>query len=137
MIELILVGLLAAGPGAIHRSGPPQPHFTLTSSGAAAVNGRTLSSFLSTVDAEIASLSVTMVVPGAVTNPGDVVRVSALVDGVEKCFVEVACDATLGDYVASCSDAPFSVGQDLDVAITAMPCSVAPSIFQTTDAIQN
>lgn len=137
MIELILAGLIAAGPGATHRSGPLQPHFTLPSSGAAAVNGRTLSSFLSTVDGEIASLNVTMVVPGAVTNPGDVVRVSALVNGVEKCFLEVACDAANGDYATSCSDAPFSVGQDLDVAITAMPCSVAPSIFQITDAIQN
>jgi hypothetical protein len=126
---------LAAGVG---MSGAPAPRSTalLNSSRDAAAANRTLSSFVATFAGETSTINWTQSVAGTdgIGAGNDKFRVAVLVDDVDVCHIDVACDATApADYVATCTPSQFSAGQDIDVRITSMPCSAAPTGFHTTD----
>lgn len=134
---VVLGLLLSAGSSTYRHSATTHAH--LASSNAAAVTNRTLSSFVATYDGEVAGLNWTQVVAGVdgIGAGNNVFRVAILVDEVDVCHIDVACDALApDDYVATCTSTAFVVGQDIDVRITSMPCLGAPSGFHTTDLIQ-
>lgn len=138
MLSVILAVLFGAG-GSGGPGTPPAPRLLLMSSKDTAVDNRTLSSFVSTVAGTTSSINWTQSIAGVdgIGAGNDKFRVAVLVDEVDVCHIDVACDAAAAaDYVATCTPADFSVGQDIDIRITSMPCLGAPSGFHTTDLLQ-
>lgn len=139
-IALIVAVVAAGAPGSSVRSGSEgrSSHTLLSSSRDTAANGRTLSSFVATFSGITSAINWTQSVAGidGVGQGNNVFRIAILVDEMDVCHLDVACDGAPGDYVATCTPVEFSVGQDVDVRITSMPCLGAPSGFHTTDLIQ-
>lgn len=137
---LILALVVAGAPGSSVRPGSEtrHSHTLLSSSRDTAANGRTLSSFVATFPGTTSAINWTQAVAGVdgIGQGNGAFRIAVLVDEVEACRLEVACDADAGDYVATCTPVNFTVGQDLDVRVTSMPCLSAPSGFHTTDLVQ-
>lgn len=139
MLPVILALILATGGSSAVGTHRPH-HVLLASSHSAAVANRPLSSFSATFDGMVENLSWTQTIAGTngVGAGNDVFRVAVLVDGVSVCHIDVACEAVADtDHLVTCPGADFTSGQDVDVKTTSMPCSSAPSGFQTTGIIHH
>lgn len=134
---LVVALFLAGGSSSSVRPGVPQGgHVLLASSHAAAAGSRVLSSTNVTFNGAVTQMEWTQSVSGVdgVGDGNDVFEISVLVSGAPVCVLSVACDAPApADYVVACDSAEFTIGQDVDVRITSMPCLGAPSGFHTTD----
>lgn len=144
MYSVILGFLLAGGgSGASVHAVPdiPRPVFAMQGRDGAASANTTLLSKVMTRPGRVLSLDWTQTAPGidGLGDGNDVFRVALVVtpsggDASVACFIDVACDAPVGDSTSTCDAALYGAGADLDIRIASQPCLGTPSGFPAFDA---
>lgn len=134
--SLILIAVLAGGSSGTTRPGVQRQRSVVMGVERTVGTVSAQASFVMTFSGQVVSLNWTQTTPGIDGLGGNVFRVAVTVDGISSCTLDVACDAPRGDYVATCAESVFSVGQDVDVRVTSNPCLTPPAGFPAFDILQ-